>query len=293
MGKTTALYILLVDSKGRQIPVPNGGRFPVSIIRPLVSLDREGHNVGPEGWSGSFDITAAADYHWSVSSVPEWIKITSGKAGAGNGVVNYTVLQNQTNEERSAALTVGDGLFSVTQAHPLSIQLPFRDLFQYSSPPPESWTLQRKGNIKLDESPTHWTWEQIGGQRATLAITHESPSEGNSLLLRRPVADQRGWATLVYLPQVNFEPGSEYSMSVWMKAENPAPVDLSIGQNSAPWAGCGVQQELKVSKDWTKYEIPIKVTGANCGPTNNRLVFAAGRVQGKLWIADFALNKAR
>jgi hypothetical protein len=53
-------------------------------------------------------------------------------------LLNYhTVRENHTNEERSTVLAVGVGSLTITQAHPSSIQLPFREKFQYSAPPPE------------------------------------------------------------------------------------------------------------------------------------------------------------
>jgi hypothetical protein len=289
-GPIAELYLLLVDSKGQQIPVPNGGRFRVSLIPSAAAVDREDRDFSADRRSDSFEVTARPDYQWSITDVPEWIKINSGQTGTGKGLVSYTVLENDSNESRSAVLLIGDATFTITQARPSSIQIPFKEEFKYPVPPPELWTLMHRGRSVPDESPARWIWERLGGQRSSVSIVRQAGRAGNSLLIDRAAADERGWATLVYLPHVNLRLGSAYRCTAYMKAEHPAEVAVLVSQGTQPWAACGDKSFIRVSQEWKEYEVPLRVAGQNCGPESNRLTIEAGRIQGKLWIADLALN---
>lgn len=285
----TDLNILLTDSKGYGIPVANEGRFRIEVKRGAVSLDRDSRNVEPGGTWGQLSVTANAGYHWSVGGAPEWIRIT-GAEGSGNGTFAYSVDENTTNETRSATLTVGDASFEVSQLHPLAIQIPFRDTFLYSAPPPNIGTLVHlKNNI---ESPVRWVLDEQPGIRSTLSIQAEAPKGGNSLLIEKH-ADPRSWATQVVLPDIQVKDRESYKVSAWMKTENPGLIWIGFGQRSAPYGPCGLAHVFWVSKVWTEYAAPFRVTGAGCDATNNRLSIQVGQIGGKLWIADFSLTSSR
>lgn len=63
-------------------------------------------------------VTVTKEGAWtaSVSSGGEWINITSGASGNGNGQVSFTVAANSTSTARDGALTVAGAAFAVTQA---------------------------------------------------------------------------------------------------------------------------------------------------------------------------------
>ena len=55
---------------------------------------------------------------WTASTNDEsrdWIRISSGSMGSGNGVVNYSVLANNTGNTRTGTLTIAGQAFTVTQ----------------------------------------------------------------------------------------------------------------------------------------------------------------------------------
>jgi hypothetical protein len=58
-------------------------------ITPAVS------EYGPIGGSGTvYVLTSPQDCGWFATSASDWIHITSGSSGVGNGSVEYTVDQN-------------------------------------------------------------------------------------------------------------------------------------------------------------------------------------------------------
>ena len=83
------------------------------------SLSAAGTEIGATGGSGSVDVIASLPAcPWTaVSSAPEWLVVTAGTAGTGNGTVSFTVLAN-AGDIRSATLTIAGHVFTVQQASP-------------------------------------------------------------------------------------------------------------------------------------------------------------------------------
>ncbi|MEZ5400588.1 MAG: BACON domain-containing carbohydrate-binding protein [Bryobacteraceae bacterium] len=65
------------------------------------------------GDSGTFRVRTTCN--WTASPQNEWIRVTAGTSGTGNGTVFYTVNANNTGEPRSGAIRVGSTLFAISQ----------------------------------------------------------------------------------------------------------------------------------------------------------------------------------
>jgi Tol biopolymer transport system component/subtilisin family serine protease len=70
------------------------------------------------GSNGSFTITTTSGCPWSVSTVSDWIHITSVTSGTGNATVNYTVDENLTAAYRSGLIYVGEQFASTAVINP-------------------------------------------------------------------------------------------------------------------------------------------------------------------------------
>ncbi len=83
------------------------------------SLSASGTEVVAAGGAGSVDvITSSAACAWTaVSSAPDWLAVTAGASGAGNGTVAFAVGAN-AGDIRTATLTIGGQTFTVHQASP-------------------------------------------------------------------------------------------------------------------------------------------------------------------------------
>jgi|GEM_PF-1817476 len=67
------------------------------------------------GGSGSLTVTTSCA--WTASSTaPEWLRISSGASGTGNGTISYVVEPNGGPNPRSGSILVGDQVFNITQA---------------------------------------------------------------------------------------------------------------------------------------------------------------------------------
>ena len=83
------------------------------------SISATSNTFGPAPGSGTVNVTTDSDCYWTASTTPgswDWIGISSGDKGAGNGTVNYSVLANKTGRARTGTLTISGKTFTVTQA---------------------------------------------------------------------------------------------------------------------------------------------------------------------------------
>jgi len=100
--------------------VKTGGRL--NVARALqnqtvcdYTLDGNSQFVFPEGGTFSFAVTAPANCDYEATSGANWIQITGGGVGSGNGAITFSVGTNST-LPRSGAIVVGGQTFNVTQS---------------------------------------------------------------------------------------------------------------------------------------------------------------------------------
>ena len=67
------------------------------------------------GGSGDLTVTCGAGCAWQASSNANWITITAGESGNGNGVVSISVARNTTGGKRKGRVTVAGQVIVVTQ----------------------------------------------------------------------------------------------------------------------------------------------------------------------------------
>ena len=68
------------------------------------------------GGSGTVEVSAAAGCSWSATSNIDWLLITAGSSGSGNGAVTYRALPNLSLNTRTGTLTIAGQTFTVTQS---------------------------------------------------------------------------------------------------------------------------------------------------------------------------------
>src|SRR5581483_3609702 len=94
------------------------GKYTLSLIAPAgctFSISPSGQSVSANGGTGSVSVTTQGGCAWTATSNVDWIVITSGSSGAGNGAVNYSVAANASSSPRTGTLTVAGQTFTVTQ----------------------------------------------------------------------------------------------------------------------------------------------------------------------------------
>jgi Viral BACON domain/Putative binding domain, N-terminal len=71
--------------------------------------------VAATGGSGTITVTAPGGCAWSATTPNAWVTITSGATGSGNGTVAYAVAANTGTSGRSATVTIGGLVFTISQ----------------------------------------------------------------------------------------------------------------------------------------------------------------------------------
>jgi uncharacterized repeat protein (TIGR01451 family) len=79
------------------------------------NLGGTSQNFNAGGGSGSTTVTTGSSCTWTATSNANWITITSGPGGTGNGTVNFTVSVNNSGA-RLGTMTIAGQTFTVTQA---------------------------------------------------------------------------------------------------------------------------------------------------------------------------------
>jgi hypothetical protein len=86
-----------------------------SNVNCTYSLSPTSASYATGGGSGSVDVTAQSGCIWKAISNDDWITVTSGANGSGNGTFNYSVEPNGGGA-RVGTITVEDQTFTVNQS---------------------------------------------------------------------------------------------------------------------------------------------------------------------------------
>jgi hypothetical protein len=78
--------------------------------------------IDPGGGQGSFDVQAESGCAWSANESADWLTITSGATGSGNGTVKFSAAAN-AGPARSATISAGGRTFTVSQGAGCSYSL--------------------------------------------------------------------------------------------------------------------------------------------------------------------------
>jgi hypothetical protein len=90
--------------------------LPPTSCSYTISPTGRSHGSGAE--TGSVSVTVGSNCSWTASTNSgswDWIGISSGWSGIGNGTVNYFVLANNTGNTRTGTLTIAGQTFTITQ----------------------------------------------------------------------------------------------------------------------------------------------------------------------------------
>ncbi|MDQ4120238.1 MAG: hypothetical protein M3209_02075 [Acidobacteriota bacterium] len=84
-------------------------------VQCSYSINPNGVNAPATSSTGSFTVTAPAGCTWTAVANENWLSVTSGSEGNGNGTVNYSVATN-TGAQRTGTITAAGQNFIVTQS---------------------------------------------------------------------------------------------------------------------------------------------------------------------------------
>ena len=151
---------------------------------------------GSDGGNASVTVTAAAGCAWTTSTNVDWIVVTSGNAGSGNGAVAYSVHVNSGTQSRNGLLSIGGRGHTVAQdGRPLVVCS-----YELS---PDSTVLENEGGAQSFEvkAPADCAW-LARSDAAWIRVTSGDTGSGAgtvSILVapNNDVADRTGTVTVV------------------------------------------------------------------------------------------------
>ena len=132
-------------------PAPAPPPTPPPAPGPCVyNISPTSNSVGSDGTTGTIQVTTTSGCTWRATESANWLTITSGSSGSGNGSVGYRVAAN-TGGARNATITAAGKTFTISQA---------------AAPPPA---------CSFSISPTSQNFAEAGGP-GTIAINASANS---------------------------------------------------------------------------------------------------------------------
>ncbi len=196
----------------------------------------------PAAAGGNFSatITTSAGCPWSASTQVNWINITNGASGTGNGTLYYSVSANSSTASRSAAIQVAGLSLPVTQSGALSNVPPLN---------PPSATFSAAGGrssvtVTLPNANAPWT---ATSNASWITITSGASSNGgnktvNYLVAANSGAQRSGYITIAGLAFVVTQAGTSCTYGVSLGSMTAAPggfngsAKVSTSAPSCPWS---------------------------------------------------------
>jgi len=107
----TGNEMIVWDGNNSSGAIGNGGRYSLN----LFTISQTTQSFPITGGTGNITITAQGGCTWTATTNANWLTITAGSSGAGNGTVAFTVAAN-TLGPRTGLITINNQTFTVTQA---------------------------------------------------------------------------------------------------------------------------------------------------------------------------------
>jgi uncharacterized protein (TIGR03437 family) len=96
-----------------------GQAFPSLVTQDSIcsyTISPTSANVLASGGVGNVNVAAPTGCDWIAGVLDNWLSITSGSIGSGNGVVSYSAQANPNTSQRQGRLRIAEQIFTVTQA---------------------------------------------------------------------------------------------------------------------------------------------------------------------------------
>ena len=267
IGNGTVTYTVSANTTGspRTATITVAGQSHTVTQEPpapggcVDSLSPPSQSYDSSGGSGSITVTSPSGCSWNASESADWIDITSGSSGSGNGTVTYTVSANTTGSPRTAIITVGGQTHTVTQAE-----------CTYSiSPPSRSFnSSEGTGSITVTSSASGCSWT-ASESADWISITSGSSGIGNGTVTYTVSANTTGsprTAIITVGGQTHTVTQAEctYSISPPSRSFNSSEGTGSITVTSSA-SGCS--WTASESADW------ISITSGSSGIGNGTVTY--------------------
>ena len=116
LGNGTYYFVVAAyDTFGNRSVYSNEVSKTIGSSSCSYSISPNSKSLGSAAGTGSVSVSASSGCTWTASSNANWINITSGRSGSGNGSVNYSVAANTGTSSRTGTMTIAGNTFTVYQ----------------------------------------------------------------------------------------------------------------------------------------------------------------------------------
>ena len=177
------------------------------------ALNPTSQSVPSGGGTNTFNVVAPAGCAWSAATTDQWVTITAGATGAGNGTVTFSAAPN-TGPARTGRITVGGQTFTIEQA----------DACAFAANP-RTFTVPAAGQTAMTVNVTAlagcaWT---AASQAPWLSVTSGASGTGNGTVRLTAAANpgpERVGTALVAGLTVTFTQASGYTFNFGPQSRN-------------------------------------------------------------------------
>lgn len=277
-GAQPNLYVSSLDVGGGKYTFSPKEKF---LIRAVVTNDGE---------STSQDVTLA---YFLVSSGPvKLLKVQRlGEIAAGRtmtGRVSYTAPSSPGDYSIMACADVYNSIAEATEADNC-YAAPFEVKKGDDPPPDPGTTIPYKEDFDTDQ---HYYELQDNLGAATMSVDETGGvGNGRCLYLYNTKAGQ-SWQVEAKKKYFYLQNARQYAGSVWLKADRPGKVNLTLSRDVEPYDSFGLYFPLGLSTQWRQYFFDFKTEGhPELKPEQVRFSINLGEYAGKLWIDKISLDK--
>ncbi len=243
--------------------------------------------------TGSVMVTTTSNCYWMASSVggSDWITITSGTYGKGNGTVNYALATNSTGSSRTGYINIAGQTFTVYQAasnctyalsadsnvgSPLAKTAGSNGTVTVTAGTGCPWTTSNNGNTWITVTPARGTGTGGAQSVAYAATANTGAARHNAITI--------GWKPF----EVYQASGCTYTLNPASAAPPTSGGNYSFTITAG--AGCPWTASVTSGATWITALAPVSGTGtggpqtitynvaANPGPGRNGSITVAGQI---------------
>jgi hypothetical protein len=115
-GNGTVTYSVSKGSSRSGTMTVAGQTFTVTQVKCSAALNPTTQDVPAAGGSFSVSVTTQVGCGWQAIESLNWVSVTSGNSGSGNGTVTYAVSANTGHGDRKGNIAIAGRNLSVEQA---------------------------------------------------------------------------------------------------------------------------------------------------------------------------------
>ena len=141
-----------------------------------------------------------------------------------------------------------------------------------------------KNLLKEPNKTESWKFEQHEKAKGT------QTAEGDAILWDVTEVDGENWHVQVFMHDVEFKEGKEYTLSYKAKADAARSITATATIDEDDWHAIGLQEDAELTKEWKEQTHTFKAENV-VKPGKNRLGFFLGNEKGKVWVKDVSLTE--